>query len=202
MNKTKEETMSRAEQNKLFQDIYDETYTNVIGHVSATIKCKENVKDIVSNIYLKIKNLNAKESTRYDKDEANMKTWVHTITNCVIIDFVRANNKFRSNVSGFEDDNNSNSNDNYFVASKNDNADARILSIEMRERIEKAFQELKPQYRKIAKLYFLQDLSYTEIAESLNMPMGSVKGMLNRARLMLQSELKDVRKGKVINVMD
>jgi len=49
---------------------------------------------------------------------------------------------------------------------------------------------LKPKYQRIAELYFLQDKPYNEVAELLEIPLGTVKGMINRVRTMLQAELK------------
>ena len=59
--------------------------------------------------------------------------------------------------------------------------------------INNAFANLKPKYKRIAELYFLEDKQYNEIAEICNVPMGTVKGMISRCREMLQSELNNVR---------
>jgi len=40
-------------------------------------------------------------------------------------------------------------------------------------------------------LYFVEDKQYSEIAEALSVPMGTVKGMVNRVRAMLQEQLQD-----------
>ena len=58
--------------------------------------------------------------------------------------------------------------------------------------IERAMAQLKPKYQKIAEMYFILDKPYSEIADLLELPLGSVKGAINRIRAMLtsQSELK------------
>ena len=65
-------------------------------------------------------------------------------------------------------------------------------NVDKSEKIVKAFENLKPNYRKIAELYFIEDKQYNEIADICNIPLGTVKGMISRCREMLQSELKDV----------
>ena len=42
----------------------------------------------------------------------------------------------------------------------------------------------------IAKLYFIDDLSYEEISNELEIPLGSVKGFIHRIRIELQSSLR------------
>ena len=48
----------------------------------------------------------------------------------------------------------------------------------MRSMVEK----LKPRYRELVELRYFEELSYEEIAETLNLPLGTVKAQLFRAR--------------------
>ena len=53
---------------------------------------------------------------------------------------------------------------------------------ERRQRLEMKLERLRPDYRSLLVLRDLEGLSYGEIAEILEMPLGSVKGRLHRAR--------------------
>jgi RNA polymerase sigma-70 factor (ECF subfamily) len=53
---------------------------------------------------------------------------------------------------------------------------------ERQERLELKLRGLRPEYRSLLVLRDLEGLSYTEIAGVLDMPIGSVKGRLHRAR--------------------
>ncbi|MEA2145790.1 MAG: hypothetical protein QOG59_1377 [Solirubrobacteraceae bacterium] len=53
---------------------------------------------------------------------------------------------------------------------------------ERQERLERKLELLRPDYRALLVLRELEDLSYDEIAAILEMPLGSVKGRLHRAR--------------------
>ena len=50
---------------------------------------------------------------------------------------------------------------------------------------------LKPHYRELIILRYLDEMSYGEISKKLNMPLGSVKAKLFRARDLLMQILKN-----------
>ncbi|HON19202.1 MAG TPA: sigma-70 family RNA polymerase sigma factor [Salinivirgaceae bacterium] len=50
---------------------------------------------------------------------------------------------------------------------------------------------LKPRYRKLIELRYFEEKSYIEIAEILNLPIGTVKAQLFRAKELLYNILKD-----------
>ena len=51
--------------------------------------------------------------------------------------------------------------------------------------------KLKPRYRKLIELRYFSELSYEEIAEELELPIGTVKAQLFRARELLYNILKN-----------
>ena len=51
-------------------------------------------------------------------------------------------------------------------------------------------QKLKPRYRKLVEMRYFDELSYEEIAEQLDLPLGTVKAQLFRARELLFNILK------------
>ena len=60
------------------------------------------------------------------------------------------------------------------------------------ERIVAAMTRLPEEYRVVATLYFMDDLSYEEIARVLECPVGTVRSRLHRSRKMLQKALCQV----------
>lgn len=57
------------------------------------------------------------------------------------------------------------------------------------ERIAAAMALLPEEYRVVSTLYFMDDLSYEEIARALECPVGTVRSRLHRSRKMLQKAL-------------
>jgi RNA polymerase sigma-70 factor (ECF subfamily) len=60
------------------------------------------------------------------------------------------------------------------------------------EQITQALDRLPGEYRVVATLYFMEDLSYEEIAQVHGVPVGTVRSRLHRSRRLLQKELWQV----------
>ena len=52
--------------------------------------------------------------------------------------------------------------------------------------------KLKPRYRKLVELRYFKEYSYEEVAQELNLPLGTVKAQLFRARELLLNIMKNM----------
>ena len=71
-------------------------------------------------------------------------------------------------------------------------AGARIVSEMDVRQVSEAIDSLPEEYRVVAILYFFEDLTYQEIADVLDVPVGTVRSRLHRGRKMLQKMLWDI----------
>ena len=55
--------------------------------------------------------------------------------------------------------------------------------------VEAMVGQLRPQYGQVLRLYYMQERSYEEVARMLDLPMGTVKTLLHRAKLELAAQL-------------
>jgi RNA polymerase sigma-70 factor (ECF subfamily) len=60
---------------------------------------------------------------------------------------------------------------------------------DLRRDLEAAIAELPERYRAVIVLYYLQEVSYPEIAEILELPLGTVKTHLHRAKRLLRRHM-------------
>lgn len=63
------------------------------------------------------------------------------------------------------------------------------LNRELREHIDEAIAQLPDNYRDVVYLRYIEDLSYQQIAESLNLPVSTVETRLFRGKKQLQKNL-------------
>src|SRR4029078_10900452 len=61
----------------------------------------------------------------------------------------------------------------------------------MDQNLKKAFESLPDEYQTAMQLWAIEELSYKEIADALNVPLGTVMSRLHRARPRLSEQLKD-----------
>ncbi len=71
------------------------------------------------------------------------------------------------------------------------NPEELLLEKSVDGRVEEAVAALPREYRAVVLLNFMEDMSYKEISEILEIPMGTVMSRLHRGRKILQQKLHD-----------
>jgi len=70
--------------------------------------------------------------------------------------------------------------------------EAVAMSAEAADRVTRALDELDDEFRLVVILRDIEDMDYTEVAEVVGVPVGTVKSRLHRARCMLREKLQDL----------
>jgi RNA polymerase sigma-70 factor (ECF subfamily) len=169
------------------EQIYDKYYSQVFNAVRQMVKDEHYSEDVTSMVFVKVNRL----LPTFDESKSAFTTWLYTITKSVVLDFFRtigARNDRMKDVSDFV----SADGNQVFDFNSHSRADDVVNQREKQAEIAKAFRSLKPKYRKVAVLFFLRENSHAEIAKAMQIPVGSVKGMINRCRAMLQEQLQNV----------
>lgn len=108
-------------------------------------------------------------------------TWLFKIASNNSIDFIRKKRlKLSSLDMGF-----SNSDGEVVYIEKRSNTldpEEHIIQSQKVIHMREVVSKLKPRYRELVELRYFEELSYEEIAETLNLPLGTVKAQLFRAR--------------------
>lgn len=117
------------------------------------------------------------------QEKAKFFTWVQRIVSNVCIDEYRSK---KDAVSIEEHE---------LVIPDTQTVEDTVLLQDMSEDIQRAIGQLPKQYRLVVVLRYLQDFSYQEIAEALDLPLNTVKSYLFRARQHLQEKLLEYQGG-------
>ncbi|MBO4603003.1 MAG: sigma-70 family RNA polymerase sigma factor [Salinivirgaceae bacterium] len=70
------------------------------------------------------------------------------------------------------------------------NPEENIIREQKHELLRQMVANLKPQYRELVEMRYFEELSYEEIAQKLDIPIGTVKAQLFRSRELLYEMLK------------
>lgn len=176
---------------KLFNQIYREEYASVLNYIAFKIQhynfCKEISEEIANNVFMKV----YKHIDTFNPEKASAPTWIRAITNNCIVDFIRSDkSKLNTNISDFV---NLETGEEFFTIVSTIETDTETEQNELAETVNNALDSLKPKYKEIAELYFMNELSYNEISSKLEIPLGTVKGMIFRVREMLKSQLETAK---------
>ncbi len=77
------------------------------------------------------------------------------------------------------------------ITAKQNDPEETFIKEQKAELMREVVEKLKPRYRKLVELRYFQELTYDEICEVLQLPVGTVKAQLYRARQLLFNILKN-----------
>ncbi len=175
-----------------FQDGDEQAYTELVhryrdrlmSFVFRFIGEMEKAEDIVQDTLLKLYT-----HRHYYRNIAKFSTWIYTIAGNLAKTELRRKKRHRvTNLSqmGTEESE-------YILPSVEPETGETAQGHFAEKQIQKAIQELPLHFRTVIILRDIQELSYEEISNIVDVPLGTVKSRINRARLQLQQSLKEFR---------
>lgn len=122
-------------------------------------------------------------------------TWLFKIASNNCIDFLRKKKGVMISIESSEQNQNG---DQVKLKSKELNPEEKLIRMQKAILLRKVVRRLKPRYQTLVELRYFREFSYEEIAKELNLPLGTVKAQLFRARGMLfkmieSTEINDYR---------
>ncbi len=126
--------------------------------------------------------------SNYSADFA-FSTWLFKIATNNSIDFIR---KKRLQTTSLDHTTTTDDGETTPIAVRDHSANPEesMVKEQRAAKIRAAIEKLSPKYRSLIELRYLDELSYEEIAEKLDLPLGTVKAQLFRAKDMLYNTLK------------
>ncbi len=109
-------------------------------------------------------------------------TWLFKIATNNCIDFIRKKHTFPSAVAQAQDDLESITRN---IQSDLPDPEEALINDQKIAVLRSVVNQLKPRYRQLIELRYYKEYSYEEIASELNLPLGTVKAQLFRAKTLL-----------------
>ncbi|MCA9732837.1 MAG: sigma-70 family RNA polymerase sigma factor [Deferribacteres bacterium] len=178
-----EELIARFQQGDVYAfDLIVKRYKQqLLNFVFRFLNNRELAEDVVQETFLRV----YRKRHAY-KQVAKFSTWIYTIAGNLSRTELRRRKRrklFSLSDIGMEEKD-------FEIASDEFNPEKHTNTVMHEKIIQREIDKLSSKFREVILLRDVQGLAYEEIAEIINVPLGTVKSRVNRARLRLQEMLK------------
>ena len=165
-------------------DLIVKRYKNqLLNFVYRFLGNAEEAEDLVQETFLRV----YRNRKAYQK-VAKFSTWIYTIAGNLAKTELRKRKRrkfFSISDLGYNEKD-------YDISDEAFNPEKDVDGRMKEEIIHKEIDDLSPKFREVILLRDVQQLSYEEISQIVNIPLGTVKSRVNRGRLKLQEKLKHI----------
>jgi RNA polymerase sigma factor (sigma-70 family) len=169
---------ARAGSQKAYADLMQRYKDSIYFMVLKMVNNKEDAMDLTVETF-------AKAFEKLDKyqPEYAFSTWLFRVATNNCIDFIRKKKLNTTSIHGMIDEDG----EEQQLQIKADvlNPEESSIKKQQTEELKLLIQSLPPRYRNLITLRYFDELSYEEIAQQLDLPLGTVKAQLFRARYLL-----------------
>ena len=171
---------------KAYQQLTEKYREPIHRHIARMVRDRGQVDDLVQESFIKA--FTSLDS--YSSDYA-FSTWLYKIATNHTIDYLRKKKLSTFSIDrplqGRDDDRT------YELPDTTYRPDRHVMADQRRELIQEAIDALPPKYHRVIVMRHQQDMSYDEIASELDLPLGTVKAHIFRARALLYRHLRGQR---------
>jgi RNA polymerase sigma-70 factor (ECF subfamily) len=170
----------RAGDEGAFQELIDRYKDLVFALIARTVQDRSQAEDLAQEVFLRVH-----RGLPYFRGEARLSTWIYRIVANVCLQD-RSRSKASVSLDALEAEG--------ARAAAPAVRDRQFGDLELRDRLEKAIARLPANYRLLIAAHYLQGVQYEDLADALELPLGTVKTQLHRAkqqlRRLLDTELR------------
>jgi RNA polymerase sigma-70 factor (ECF subfamily) len=162
-----------------FQELVNRYKDLVFALIARTVSDRPRAEELAQDVFLRIH-----RGLPYFRGDARLATWIYRIVVNVCVQEKQGRTPPTESLD----------NDSVRVTKAAAVRDRQFSDYELRDRIEKAIARLPANYRLLVAGHYLEGVQYEDLADALQLPLGTVKTQLYRAkrqlRHLLETELK------------
>ncbi len=183
-------TLAQEGREAAFRELIRRYERPVFSLIFRMVRDRETSEDLAQDTFIKVLN----HIDRY-RPEFKLSSWLFKIANNVAIDHLRKRQLDTVSIDGSPHAASASEVEatSFDVVSPGENALDEMQSRELGSSIETAIARLRPEYRACILLRHVEGRSYEEIAATLDLPLGTVKTYIHRARHQLREALEHLR---------
>ena len=159
----------------------------VVHVVGRIVQQQEDVEDVCQEVFIKVF-----RKLKKFRGESKLSTWIARIAYNTSISHIR---KGKQDIHSF------NEQPLLIASEKDESLNQKVVEREEAKKYLMQFIEKLPvQYRTVLTLFHLEEFSYKEIEEITEMPEGTIKSYLSRARKLLKDQMEKMTEKEKTNI--
>ncbi|MQA89864.1 MAG: sigma-70 family RNA polymerase sigma factor [Gemmatimonas sp.] len=181
---------ARSGSEKAYRELLDRYQRPVFSLVYRMVRDRELAEDLAQETFVKVFNRLESYNPKY-----KFSSWIFKIASNLAIDTLRKKGLDTISLDGSRNARTSEEveSSRIAVASGDESPEELLEAKELGEEIETAIARLRPEYRTAILLRHVEGRPYEEIAEIMEVPLGTVKTYIHRARGELREQLAHLR---------
>jgi RNA polymerase sigma-70 factor, ECF subfamily len=183
-------TFARGGSEGAYRELLERYQRPVFSIVYRMVRDREQAEDLAQETFVKVFNNIERYDPRY-----KFSSWIFKIASNLAIDAMRKKELSTVSIDGSRNASNNEEIEasQITVVSRDENPEERLEAKQLGEEIERAIGTLRPDYRTAILLRHVEGRPYEEIAEIMEIPLGTVKTYIHRARTALKESLAHLR---------
>lgn len=183
-------TLAQKGREAAFRELIRRYERPVYSLIFRMVRDSATSEDLAQDAFIKVLN----HIDKY-RPEFKFSSWLFKIANNIAIDHLRRRQLDTISMDGSPHATTASDVEatSFDIADDSENALDELASRELGNAIEQAIGKLRPEYRNCIMLRHVEGRSYEEIAATLDLPLGTVKTYIHRARHQLREALEHLR---------
>ncbi len=196
MNKTKKTVVKNVDEHEFVKALkkgenwaYEKLYEDfapLVGSIARSFLRQDDVEDIIQEVMIRVY-----KGIKKFRGDSKLSTWIHRIAVNVCKDALSRRKRRNEFLVSFTESDENDDKDTSYIAFTQEDVISEVLNEMNYKKILSALEKLSPENRLLIQLRDIEGLSYEEIAEIMNKPIGTVKSRLHYAR----KKLKELTEG-------
>lgn len=181
---------ARTGSEKAYRELLGRYERPVFSLVYRMVRDRELAEDLAQETFVKVFNHLDSYNPKF-----KFSSWIFKIANNLAIDTLRKKGIQTVSLDGSRHATTAEETEStrISIASTDENPEELLEARELGREIERAIGMLRPEYRTAVILRHVEGRAYEEIAEIMDVPLGTVKTFIHRARIELRETLEHVR---------
>jgi RNA polymerase sigma-70 factor, ECF subfamily len=165
-------------------ELYDRYAGLLLALGRRVLNDASDAEDVLQEVFLQVWN----QASRYERSRSSVSTWLTLITRSRAIDRLRTRQVADRTANTLQQQN--------LLTHTSPEGMGSVLSLQRRKRLRQELQELPPEQAQVLELAFYQGMTQSEIAQAMDIPLGTVKTRallaMKKLRKALEAEIREL----------